>query len=91
MLVGGSTVTCEQQDIDRYDRIVAICRAGRYDLGQTMVEYGYATAFRRYSDRYAGCPSQRRYFWPHLIWRSDIRRKFLDHRHYKIVCCRVLQ
>lgn len=53
-LVAGSTVTCEQQDIDQYGRIVAICRAGRYDLGKTMVEYGYATAFRRYSDLYVG-------------------------------------
>jgi len=51
-LTDGNTVSCEQQDIDQYGRIVAICRAGRYDLGRTMVEYGYATAFRRYSDIY---------------------------------------
>jgi len=51
-LTVGTTVSCEQQDIDQYGRIVAICRAGRYDLGRTMVEYGYATAFRRYSDIY---------------------------------------
>ena len=51
-LTDGNSVSCEQQDIDQYGRIVAICRAGRYDLGKTMVEYGYATAFRRYSEIY---------------------------------------
>jgi len=51
-LTDGNTVSCEQQDIDQYGRIVAICRAGRFDLGKTMVEYGYATAFGRYSEIY---------------------------------------
>jgi endonuclease YncB( thermonuclease family) len=52
-LTDGNSVSCEQQNIDQYGRIVAICRAGRYELGRTMVEYGYATAFRRYSEIYA--------------------------------------
>ena len=31
------TVVCEQRDIDRYGRIVAICRAGIEDLSAWMV------------------------------------------------------
>lgn len=66
-LIEGNTVSCEQQDIDQYGRIVAVCRAGRYELGKTMVEYGWATAFRRYSNAYVGdelrAKAERRGMW----------------------------
>ena len=50
--IGRSVVTCEQRDIDRYGRIVAICFAGGADLGSWLVEQGWALAFRRYSTAY---------------------------------------
>ena len=51
-LVANHTVTCEQQDVDRYGRIVAICNAGGMDIGKAMVHHGLALAYRRYSKQY---------------------------------------
>lgn len=48
-LVQNRIVTCHGRDIDRWNRIVAICKIGQLDLGRWMVEQGWATAYRRYS------------------------------------------
>ncbi|WP_422036562.1 thermonuclease family protein [Reyranella sp.] len=51
-LIVGRNVICERRDTDRYGRTVAVCRAGREDLGALMVRDGYAWAFVRYSGDY---------------------------------------
>jgi len=51
-LVRGRTVRCTHRDVDRYGRIVAVCRVGNRDLGRWMVEQGWAVAYRRHSNRY---------------------------------------
>jgi endonuclease YncB( thermonuclease family) len=51
-LVKGITVTCQQTDTDRYGRTIAICRANGVDIGQRLVQTGWAIAYRRYSTRY---------------------------------------
>ncbi|MEH6663667.1 MAG: thermonuclease family protein [Brevundimonas sp.] len=51
-LVGGRPVDCLEMDRDRYDRIVAVCRAGGQDLGAAQVRRGHAVAYTRYSHRY---------------------------------------
>ena len=65
--IGGRTVTCEERDVDRYGRIVAVCRAGGEDLNAWMVERGFALAYRRYSRAYvdeeAAARSARRGLW----------------------------
>ena len=65
--IGGRTVTCEERDVDRYGRIVAVCRAGGEDLNAWMVERGLALAYRRYSRAYVGeeaaARSARRGLW----------------------------
>ena len=43
-LVANHTVACEQRDVDRYGRIVAVCYAGDTDVGRAMVYYGLALA-----------------------------------------------
>lgn len=43
------TVSCEQRDVDRYKRIVAICRLGKEDINAWMVRSGWAMAYRQYS------------------------------------------
>lgn len=48
-LVGDRTVECTGRERDRYGRLVAVCRAGRTDLGEAMVLAGLATAYRKYS------------------------------------------
>jgi endonuclease YncB( thermonuclease family) len=52
--IGRKSVSCEQQDIDRYGRIVAICTQGGEDLGAWMVAEGWAMAYRQYSTAYVG-------------------------------------
>jgi endonuclease YncB( thermonuclease family) len=51
-LIGGRSITCQQRDVDDYERIVAVCRAGNTDLAAEMVRHGFATAYRRYSNDY---------------------------------------
>jgi len=48
-VIGSSAVQCEQRDIDRYRRIVAVCRVGKINLNRWMVRHGWAVAYRRYS------------------------------------------
>lgn len=51
-LIGDAQVFCRGQGQDQYGRTVAVCSAGRFELNATMVEYGWATAFRQYSSDY---------------------------------------
>jgi endonuclease YncB( thermonuclease family) len=50
--VGRATVSCRQTDIDRYGRVVAICRAKGADVNQWMVRQGWAIAYRQYGQDY---------------------------------------
>ncbi|MFZ5965107.1 thermonuclease family protein [Thalassococcus sp. BH17M4-6] len=44
----GQFATCETRDIDRYDRIVAICHIAGRDIGEMLVSDGLAFAYRQY-------------------------------------------
>lgn len=59
-LVAGTSVVCEQKDVDDYGRIVATCRAGPVDLGGTMVDAGLAVALPYFSDRYVAAEARAR-------------------------------
>lgn len=59
-LVAGSTVNCEQRDIDKYDRVVAVCSSGGRDLGQALVEAGLAVALPSFSTAYVGAEAKAR-------------------------------
>jgi endonuclease YncB( thermonuclease family) len=50
--IGRAPIRCEQRDIDRYKRIVAVCRLGAEDLNGWMVRQGWAIAYRQYSRDY---------------------------------------
>ena len=52
--IGGKTVACYQQDIDRYGRMVAVCTVGGADVNAWLVSEGWAVAYRRYSKAYVG-------------------------------------
>jgi endonuclease YncB( thermonuclease family) len=66
-IIGGQLVSCEGDELDPYDRLVAVCSAGRYELNRTMVEAGWATAFRKYSQDYVAAEirarGERRGLW----------------------------
>jgi endonuclease YncB( thermonuclease family) len=51
-MVEGQQVSCRRIETDEYGRTIAVCTAGRRELNKAMVESGWATAFRRYSDAY---------------------------------------
>lgn len=51
-LIGSSTVTCTQRDIDRYSRIVAVCFVGGADMNAWMVSEGWAVAYRQFGRDY---------------------------------------
>lgn len=67
MLVGSNRVECRGQGIDAYGRTVAVCWADGFELNKTMVEQGWATAFRKYSSDYvpeeARAKAARRGIW----------------------------
>lgn len=53
MRFGGRHLTCAEQDIDRYGRVVAICLDDDgVDAGRALTEAGAATAYRHYSTAY---------------------------------------
>ncbi|QFT97434.1 Succinoglycan biosynthesis protein ExoI [Roseovarius sp. THAF8] len=52
-LIGGSSVKCWTQDVDRYRRLVSVCELGNIDINAWMVEQGLAVAYRKYSMDYA--------------------------------------
>ncbi|PTV97250.1 endonuclease YncB(thermonuclease family) [Rhodobacter aestuarii] len=45
---------CEGEDYDRYDRLIAVCRAGGRNLNAALVAEGYAEAYRKYAQDYVG-------------------------------------
>jgi endonuclease YncB( thermonuclease family) len=51
-IVGEHQVSCSQRDVDRYGRIVAMCRVGAVDLNAWMVGEGWAVAYRQFSMEY---------------------------------------
>lgn len=51
-LTRGQTVSCTQQDKDRYGRTVARCYANNQDLGATLVREGWAVDYTQYSHGY---------------------------------------
>lgn len=47
--IGSASISCEQKDIDRYRRVVAVCYKDGEDLGAWMVRNGWALDYRNYS------------------------------------------
>lgn len=78
-LVDGQSVTCQGLGTDAYGRLLAICHANGLELGATMVEYGWATAYRSYSSAYIGHEHRAR-STRQGIWRSD----FILPEHHRI-------
>lgn len=66
-LVQGNSVECQASGRDAYGRLLAVCFSDGFELNRTMVEQGWAVAFRKYSDAYvaeeAEAKSARRGIW----------------------------
>jgi endonuclease YncB( thermonuclease family) len=50
--IARNPVSCTRRDVDRYGRMVAICRTKDGDLGARLVRDGSALAYRQYSTDY---------------------------------------
>ncbi|MFC4294678.1 thermonuclease family protein, partial [Novosphingobium tardum] len=51
-LIGSGRVDCRGRGMDAYGRTLATCAVSGVELNRTMVETGWATAFRKYSQDY---------------------------------------
>ncbi|MEO1205227.1 MAG: thermonuclease family protein [Pseudomonadota bacterium] len=57
-LIAGRNVQCTTLKTDRYDRAIALCKAGVTDINEMMIRTGNAWAFTKYSTRYQRLESQ---------------------------------
>ena len=51
-LINNQVINCYVNDIDIYDRYIAICLIDKLNLNRTMVKEGWATAYRYFSKDY---------------------------------------
>ena len=51
-IIGQKLVSCNRKGVDRYKRVIGVCRVGAIDLNAWMVINGWAVAYRRYSRDY---------------------------------------
>jgi endonuclease YncB( thermonuclease family) len=59
-LIGRRTVTCDERDVDRYDRVISQCFVGDVDVNEWLVAQGLALAYRRYSHDYVAAEDDAR-------------------------------
>lgn len=59
-LIGDDPLSCLRKSTDVHGRMVAVCRISGIDIGQAMVEAGWATAYRRYSQDYLAAEQRAR-------------------------------
>ena len=82
--LGERVVHCEPRTMDRYQRVVALCRVAGDDVSAWLVANGHALAFRRYSNDYVLAEDEARRervgIWSSEFkapweWRADQRQK----------------
>lgn len=69
-LIDTKTMTCDISGLDTNGQSIAVCTIGYLEINQTMVEQGWATAFRKYWDTYVPAESQAK-FEKRGIWASQ--------------------
>jgi endonuclease YncB( thermonuclease family) len=78
-LLAARVADCIETGKDRNGRIVARCRVGSTDIGEWMVEHGYAVAYRKYSLAYVEAEERARVakigIWAGIFTRPDEWRK----------------
>lgn len=80
--IGTQLVSCMKTDIDRHQRVVAVCSVNGTDLNGWMVEQGHALAYRQYGQDYLSHEERAREagrgiwtgkFVPPWDWRRGVR------------------
>ncbi len=59
-LVAGAVVRCDERGLDKYKRILGVCRVGNLDINAALVRRGLAWAFVRYSRSYVAVEAEAR-------------------------------
>lgn len=59
-LIDRSPVSCVEQDIDRYKRVVSVCTVRGININDWMVRQGWALAYRQYSTAYDAAEAEAR-------------------------------
>jgi endonuclease YncB( thermonuclease family) len=62
-LADGKSVTCEGWELDKYQRLLAVCRAGGIDLNAEMVRLGWAVSYGDYRREEAEARQAKRGLW----------------------------
>ena len=57
-LIGRRTITCDERDVDRYERIISRCLVGDLDINEWLVAQGLALAYPKYSHDYVPAEDQ---------------------------------
>lgn len=59
-LVSNVLVSCEERGLDKYKRLLGVCRAGAVEINAELVRRGLAWAFTRYSQSYVALEAEAR-------------------------------
>jgi endonuclease YncB( thermonuclease family) len=59
-IVAGQSVVCEERGLDKYHRLLGLCRVGALDVNAELVRRGLAWAFVHYSRSYVGVEAEAR-------------------------------
>ncbi len=62
-LASRGTVECKGLDVDKHDRLLALCRQGDYDLNREMVLQGFAVSYGRFRAEERNARDARRGMW----------------------------
>lgn len=62
-LIGPRSVLCDVEDVDKYDRLLAVCRVGGRDINRWMVENGWAVSYGRHRRLERAAERARRGIW----------------------------
>ncbi len=62
-LIGKQPVFCKGLDIDKHDRLLALCRSGGLDLNREMVMEGFAVSYGRYATEERNAKKNKRGMW----------------------------
>lgn len=74
-LLAGGPVECTGSKLDKYHRLLAVCRAGGVDLNAAMVRDGWAVAYGGYESEEAEARAARRGLWAGgFAWPQDFRK-----------------
>lgn len=63
VLVRSGALSCDGWEVDKYDRLLVVCRAGDVDINRRQVENGWAVAYGDYADAERAARQAKRGLW----------------------------